>query len=99
MPAKMSGMASIGRTKQARPAKIIPLAAIGVSGSRAAYQAARAWSAKGMRAAVRVILGQKPLVTRASLTFTTEGTRAFFGSRTSAGSGAGSAGLALAVMA
>ena len=63
----------------------MPLAAIGVCGSRAAYQAASAWSAKGMRAAVRVILGQKPRFTRVSLTRTTAGTRAFSGSRTSSG--------------
>src|SRR3989344_3063045 len=45
-----------------------------------------------MRAAVRWILGQKPLATRTSLTLTTEGTRAFRGSRASTG-------LALALMA
>src|SRR3989344_3897354 len=45
-----------------------------------------------MRAAVRWILGQKPLATRTSLTLTTEGTMAFRGSRASTG-------LALALMA
>src|SRR5690606_11934372 len=55
----------------------------------------RSGSAKGMRAAVRLIVGQKPRETRRSLTLWTEGTRAFFGSMASwAGWG-----LALAVMA
>ena len=53
------------------------------------------WSANGMRAAVRVILGQKPRETRRSLTRWTEGTRALFGSSASSGR----MGLALAGMA
>jgi len=46
-----------------------------------------------MRAATRPILGQKPALTRTSLTFCTEGTSAFDGSMASSGEIGPAAGL------